>query len=569
MNHTQQNLILVTGASGFIGRNICQKLLKNGFAVRCHIRKPDPSLNRMGAETIISTEIKTNLTAALEGCTAVIHCAGNAQFGNGKHYRQDNLDPVSDLIEAINKTNRDIKLIFMSSIGAVDRAPNDKANYPLTETSPCSPSSDYGKSKHEAEKLIINSGLNYTILRPSMVVGAGMRPNSHFNYFTKNALKNNILTRFKLSGRFSIIHVDDLSNAVHHCFISKKTNQKIFFCSGEPISLGDFWELVAPNKMRIPLFGLKHIVSFFSAIIPFKLKSLFLDMLVADDTALQNTGWKSTVSAREALATVIKHQKMRFDLSIAPHGKTVITGAASGLGRSIALKICNNREDVLLIDKDEAGLTELQKKIPHANIFICDLSNEAEISALVGSEKWANNSISELFACAGIGFRGLYREQSIEDTIKTFDVNLKARLMLLSACLNDMRRHFFGRVLFISSSSAFQPLPMMATYAASNSAILSFAEAVSSEVNDDQITVFVACPGGMKTNFQASAGVKVIENENLMHPDDVADKIIKKMGKNKATIVISLRSHLMALFARLMPREVNLALWKFLMGKMR
>ena len=132
-----------------------------------------------------------------------------------------------------------------------------------------------------------------------------------------------------------------------------------------------------------------------------------------------------------------------------------------------------------------------------------------------------------------------------------------------------MQNRHFGRVVLISSSSAFQALPLMATYAASNSALLSIGEAWGFETAEEGVHVMTVCPGGMQTNFQKSGGVKEVEGEKLMRPELVAEKIIFGLREDRLTLIISFRSFAMSLLARIMPRQWSIKLWGRLMEKMR
>jgi short-subunit dehydrogenase len=132
-----------------------------------------------------------------------------------------------------------------------------------------------------------------------------------------------------------------------------------------------------------------------------------------------------------------------------------------------------------------------------------------------------------------------------------------------------MQKCHFGRVVLISSSSAFQSLPYMATYAATNSALLSLGEAWRAEVVNDNVQIMTVCPGGMQTNFQKKSGVKEVEGEKLMTPEAVALEIIEGLRHQKGTLIVSFRSFAMSVLARCLPRSLSVKLWRQLMEKMR
>ena len=563
-------IVMVTGASGFIGRTLCQELIQSGYEVHAYIRRDDAFLERLGVTCVLGNlRDVEQCQKVLKGIDTVVHCAGDPNFGNGAHYKQDNIETSACLIEAAEAQEQSPHLIFVSSIGAVDRDSNDLCEAALTEQSRPAPSSDYGKSKLTVEHALAASKLRHTIIRPSMVVGAGMRPDSHFSKFTSMALSGSPIARMDLPGRFSIIHVQDLARAIVHVMSLKDVSSNLYFCAGEAVSLGDFWRMVHPNKQLVPLGSVQSLCRKAARVLPFQVKSLFLDALVADDSPLQATGWTRQYSAKDALTEVIDAHMAIRDVKQDVPGTCMITGAASGLGKSLALKIGPHRKSLVLVDKDEDGLQALKRILPHASLHHIDLTNAQQIDSMMAKLGEESAPIIEIFACAGLGFRQDFRASAPEQNEAVFAVNVLARLRILLHALPEMSRRHFGRFVVISSSSAFQPLPFMSVYAATNAALLSAVEGISAEVGNSMVKLTVVCPGGMKTGFQHSAGVKVLGGEKLADPDDVADTILHELSKNKTTIVISVRAKIMAIMARILPRKFSLHLWKRLMGQMR
>jgi uncharacterized protein len=144
-----------------------------------------------------------------------------------------------------------------------------------------------------------------------------------------------------------------------------------------------------------------------------------------------------------------------------------------------------------------------------------------------------------------------------------------ARVAMARNVVDSMRKRHFGRIILISSSSAFQALPYMATYAATNSALLSLGESWRAEVVNDDVQIMTVCPGGMQTNFQKSAGVKQVNGEKLMAPEDVVAEIMEGLRQQKGLLMVSFRSFSMSMLARILPRSLSVKLWRHLMEKMR
>lgn len=563
--------VFVTGASGFVGRHLCQALRDSGLDVHALIRRKDPWLERIGVRCWIgSLGQPSSWTGAVAGIDYVIHCAGNAVFGNGNHYYKENVDWTAELIQEVKCASPQIRrFVFVSTIGAVDRTSDDPCCEPLTDQSIPSPTSDYGRSKLEAEALVRQSGLPYCIVRPAMVVGADMRVNSHFAVFARHAIKRSPIGRFALPGRFSVVHVEDLSNALWLCAIHPDANGRTLFCAGEPVELAEFFAHCANNYARMPLRWVIGLIRSFRRVVPFWVKAITLPALVASDESLRRLGWRPRYSGMEALESVIGRERQRLNPTEILRGQTVVTGAASGLGRAVVARLAAIRPRLLLVDRNREGLEEVVKAYPQSRILLEDLGSEQGIKNVLLSREWSEYPVSELFACAGIGIRGRVADAAIDGQLGMFHVNVLARLRLAHAAVQEMVRQQFGRVVLISSSSAFQPLPYMATYAATNAAVLFLGEAWFEELKNSGVEIITACPGGMDTNFQEAAGVKKSLDEKLLDPDFVAAAILDALGSGKPSIIISSRARVMSCLARVLPRSLSLKIWGKLMEQMR
>lgn len=562
---------LLTGASGFIGSAVAVQLNAAGIRTTAALRGAEaPSLDGLDiTRTRCALAELSGAQGILSEVTHIIHVAGDPRFGNGPHYRSANVETTEAMLRAARLAPKLERFVFVSTLGAVDRAPADDCSKPLEESSPPNPTSDYGRSKRDAEALVRTSGLPFSIVRPAMVVGGRMRANSHWSVFAASAFRGAPLARLDLPGELSTIHVDDLAAALHCVAEHPDAAGKTFFAAGSPVRLGDLFGWAAPHRYRIPIAPLAALLRPFMHWLPFAAKVLLYPALVADDTALRRLGWQPRHEGKAALDAMIERERRRTDPDLAPEGRCVVTGAASGLGRATALALRARGRRLLLVDRDAERLATVLADDPAVTRLTCDLSDEVAIAALTSSADWRAEPISELYACAGFGLRGAAGD--IDGTAQTamLRVIVGARLLLARALIPQMRARGFGRIVFISSSSAFQPLPQMAMYAAANAALLSLGEAMAHELRDSGVDLHIICPGGMQTPFQARAGVKEVEGEKLMAPEDVVLAMLAGIAKRRTVILVSARSHAMSLLARVLPRTLSVALWGRLMSKMR
>jgi uncharacterized protein YbjT (DUF2867 family) len=151
-------MILVTGANGFVGRNLVGRLRKDGIAVRALVRNPAKAarLRDLGAE-LAEGDISnpSSLEMAMQGCKKVIHLVGIIQEAPGVTFKGVHIDGTRNMLDAAKKAG--VKQFFLQS--ALGTRPNAK--------------SQYHRTKWEAEELVRASGLPFTILRPSLIYGPG------------------------------------------------------------------------------------------------------------------------------------------------------------------------------------------------------------------------------------------------------------------------------------------------------------------------------------------------------------------------------------------------------------
>ena len=170
--------VLVTGATGFIGRHLVPALLARGFSVRVALRRP---ADIIGLPVEVIPFIVGDLNEAvdwppsLQDADAVVHLAGLAHTGGGipeAAYDRVNRWATVRLAEAAREAGA--RFVFMSSVRAQT---GPTAPGTLTEDSPPMPTDAYGRSKLKAEREIAALGGRFVILRPTLVYGKGVGGN--------------------------------------------------------------------------------------------------------------------------------------------------------------------------------------------------------------------------------------------------------------------------------------------------------------------------------------------------------------------------------------------------------
>lgn len=226
--------VLVTGATGFIGSHVADKLLAKGYYVRCIARKTSNLrwLDGKNFEIVeASLDNPESLIKAVEGVDYVYHVAGLTFARNYEEFLKGNRDATANLISVVEKHAPNIKrFLFVSSQTVVGPA---KSLYePVDETTPRNPITSYGRSKKEAEDVVLSykDKIPFTILRAPAVYG----PRDTAIYDIFRTVKMGLGTMVGFRDKYiSLIHSEDLSRGIIEAAESEKTKDEIYFVSSE------------------------------------------------------------------------------------------------------------------------------------------------------------------------------------------------------------------------------------------------------------------------------------------------------------------------------------------------
>ncbi len=238
MTKQEISTITITGANGFIAKNLRNFLSKNHIKVIAIARK---TFQKHHTETAVysKTLLEKGLQNKLKNCDALVHLIGIGKQSS-KYNFEDNIDLTKNMIKTCKKSGIK-KIIYISGLG-------------VTKNS----RSDYFISKYKAEQEIINSGLNYTIFRPSYIVGK----KDYLSKFILKQIKKGIVI-IPGSGKYHLqpIFVEDVAKIILESISEKKFSNKILDLVGpEIIKFEDFVRYFVKNKKtRIQKINLESI----------------------------------------------------------------------------------------------------------------------------------------------------------------------------------------------------------------------------------------------------------------------------------------------------------------------
>ena len=182
-------------------------------------------------------------------------------------------------------------------------------------------------------------------------------------------------------------------------------------------------------------------------------------------------------------------------------GKFLITGAASGIGRAVALRLAGaHGVRLVLVDRDEAGLLALSNEVAkerHAFLAM-DVALESNWQKAAGILAGLDGAV----ACAGISAAQPVTEMTLDTWRKVMTVNLDGMFLTLQASLKSMKDG--GSFVAMSSATAQKAAPMTAAYGASKAGLEQLIKVAALEAAPRNITVNALAPGGVKTPMFSS-----------------------------------------------------------------
>ena len=306
-----QNIVAITGGTGFIGGTLIKRLASTGWQVQALIR-PASTHKQPGGGAVrwIQGELEDgdSLARLVQGADAIVHCAGAVRGATPADFNRINVDGVARLIQAATRQQPPPRFLLISSLAA--REPQLSA---------------YASSKQQGERVLMeaSAGMDWTVFRPPAVYGPGER---EMMPLLRWMAKGVAPLPGSGKGRFAMLHAEDLADAVikwlDHCRDQRLTYE---LHDGHPA--GYSWQEViqtiarlrsAPvTPIRVPLALMKLMatinlaaactIGYAPMLTPGKIREICHPDWTADNTALcQSTGWSPKIDLTEGLRRTLK-----------------------------------------------------------------------------------------------------------------------------------------------------------------------------------------------------------------------------------------------------------------------
>ena len=243
----------------------------------------------------------------------------------------------------------------------------------------------------------------------------------------------------------------------------------------------------------------------------------------------------------------------------------LVTGASSGLGACFARQLAAAGHDLVIAARRSQRLDQLATSLradhgAQVNCVTVDLSTAEGPAHLAEAALALARPVQVLVNNAGVGALGAFEDLPLARQLAMLDLNIRALTELTHLFVAHMRAHGHkSHILNVASVASYQPLPLMAVYAASKSYVRDFSVALSRELASTNIRVTCVHPGSTTTEFTEVAGMKVspLANRAFMDADDVARQGLRAMGRGRAQVVTGWLNRVIVFLASISPRSLT------------
>jgi short-subunit dehydrogenase len=239
----------------------------------------------------------------------------------------------------------------------------------------------------------------------------------------------------------------------------------------------------------------------------------------------------------------------------------LVTGASSGIGRSIAEQLAAAGSDLVVVARRRDRLDELAAELRAAHgvtveVLVADVAEPDQL-ALV--EDRLRAGVDLLVNNAGAGGQGPFADISVDNHDQRIRLNVVAPVRLTHAALEAMVPRKSGGILNVSSIAGRQPMPYVATYAATKAYLTAFSNALHEEVRGHGIAVTNLLPGFTRTEFHGAADINrsFLPEFAWMKADNVARAGLQAVADGRAQCVPGLGYRFLAGLSGVTPWSVS------------
>ncbi len=240
----------------------------------------------------------------------------------------------------------------------------------------------------------------------------------------------------------------------------------------------------------------------------------------------------------------------------ADHLVAFVTGASSGIGRAVAVRLAQEGYAVGLAARREERLREVAGDVDDyhgtASVHPCDVSDPEQVSAAVAACRLQLGSIDLVVCNAGIGARSPPAGLDAGQVERVFAVNFMGAVHVVERVLPEMLRRGSGHVVAIASLAGLNGIPSRAAYSASKAAMIAFFESLRMDLRGSGVAVTVVNPGFVRTEMTEADDQP---RPFIMEVDPAADRIMRSILAKRPSASFPWPLAPACMMARALPRR--------------
>lgn len=245
----------------------------------------------------------------------------------------------------------------------------------------------------------------------------------------------------------------------------------------------------------------------------------------------------------------------------------VVTGASSGIGKEMALRLAEARLNLVLVARSEDFLEQMATDLGDrygiaTRVVRLDLAAETGVEILATITQ--DLDVGLLVAAAGFATSGLFLDAPLDQEMDMLNVNCRSLLALSWYFGQRFAKRGRGGMVLMSSIVSFQGVPFAAHYAATKAYVQTLAEALSVELSPLGVDVLASAPGPTNSGFADRAGMKM---GRVLDPREVAQGTLNALGR-KSTVLPGLLSKLLVYSMVPLPRWARVRIMGSVMKSM-
>jgi NAD(P)-dependent dehydrogenase (short-subunit alcohol dehydrogenase family) len=253
-------------------------------------------------------------------------------------------------------------------------------------------------------------------------------------------------------------------------------------------------------------------------------------------------------------------------MSIFNNKVAIITGAGSGIGKSISEQLAKHGAHVVISDINEDRINQVAEEIKasggNATAHKLDVTDHAAVTKIVNDTVKERGRIDYIFNNAGIAVAGEACDFTIDDWRSVLEVNLFGVINGVDAAYPIMVKQGSGHIVNTASIEGLCPFPNTVSYVASKYGVVGLSNSLRIEGKEYGVNVSVVCPGYIKTeiyhdskfiNYDRDKTLDIVDMLKGIGPEECAADILRGVEKNKAVIMVEKTAKILRFIARLHP----------------